>query len=210
MLRQPYSEEITLKHALRKEQTMNKISVAPSNDFCPQTLFLYGTCDDEGMADFGLFCWFSYIWDGELGVMACIGGEKKTKENIHRRKVFSANLVTEALLPLADYLGNTDGRNPEKMKLDMETEEGRVLPVPILKASPVSYELEVKQLIPLKDGEVMLCRIRNVLRDETLGEDPAGLQEKLAAVAPVHTTCRHYFSWKGTVLGAWGEPMSEM
>ena len=107
----------------RKGIMMNKISMAPTNDYCPQTLFLYGTCDDAGKADFGLFCWLSYIWDGELGVMACIGGQKLTKENIHRRKVFSANLVTEALLPLADYLGNTDGNDPEKMKgLNLETE----------------------------------------------------------------------------------------
>ena len=83
---------------------MSKISLSPTNDYCPQTLFLYGTYDDEGKADFGLFCWFSYIWHGELGVMACIGGEKLTKENIHKQKIFSANLVTEALLPLADLL----------------------------------------------------------------------------------------------------------
>ena len=91
---------------------MSKTSLKPYNDFCPQSLFLYGTCDDEGKADFGLFCWFSYIWDGEMGVMACIGGNKLTKENIHKRKVFSANLVTEALLPLADFLGNTAGGRP--------------------------------------------------------------------------------------------------
>ena len=185
---------------------MNKISMAPTNDYCPQTLFLYGTCDDAGKADFGLFCWLSYIWDGELGVMACIGGQKLTKENIHRRKVFSANLVTEALLPLADYLGNTDGHNPDKMNLDLEIEKGRVLPVPVLTASPVVYELEVKQFIPLEDGEVMLCRIRNVLQDEFLANGSETAQEKLAAIAPVRTTCNRYFSWTGTSLGAWGEP----
>ena len=185
---------------------MSKISKAPTNDYCPQTLFLYGTYDDEGRADFGLFCWFSYIWDGELGVMACIGGEKLTKENIHKRKVFSANLVTEALLPLADYFGNTSGHNPEKMNLDIQTEKGRVLPVPVLTASPVSFELEVRDFIPLKDGEVMLCKIRNVLQDDLLANGAGASPEKLAAIAPVRTTCNRYFSWNGGDLGAWGEP----
>ena len=189
---------------------MSKTSIAPTNDFCPQTLFLYGTYDDNGRTDFGLFCWFSYIWDSELGVMACIGGNKLTKENIHKRKVFSANLVTEKLLPLADYLGNTAGHSPEKTKLDIETEEGRVLPVPVLKASPVSYELEVKQFIPLHDGEVMLCTIRNVLQDDLLAKGEGSSPEKLNAIAPVHTTCRRYFSWDGKDLGAWGEPMSQV
>ena len=187
-----------------------KTSVAPTNDYCPQTLFLYGTYDDEGRADFGLFCWLSYVWDSELGVMACIGGEKLTKENIHKRKVFSANLVTEALLPLADFLGNTPGGSPEKAKLSIETEEGRVLPVPVLKASPVTYELEVKQFIPLDDGEVMLCRIRNVLQDERLARGAESSLEKLSAIAPVKTTCRRYFSWNGADLGAWGEPMANV
>ena len=186
---------------------MEKISLAPTNDFCPQTLFLYGTYDDERKADFALFCWFSYIWDGELGVMACIGGEKLTKENIHKRKVFSAGLVTEALLPLADYLGNTGGRDPEKMNLGLAAEKGRVLDVPVLTACPVTYELEVKQFIPLDDGEVMLCAIRNVLQDGQLAEGGAGSPEKLAAIAPVRTTCNRYFSWQGADLGGWGEPM---
>ncbi len=192
----------------RKGNTMSKTSVGPTNDFCPQTLFLYGTFDDQGRANFGLFCWFSYLWDSQLGVMACIGGSKQTRDNIHRRNVFSANLVTEALLPLADFLGNTPGHGGAKRNLKLETEEGRVLPVPVLKASPVAYELEVKQFIPMDDGEVMLCRIRNVLQDEGLAREDISDPEKMNAIAPVHTTCRRYFSWSGKDLGAWGEVMS--
>ena len=190
---------------------MSKTSVSPTNDFCPQTLFLYGTYDEQGKANFGLFCWFSYIWDGELGVMACIGGNKLTKENIHRNKTFSANLVTEPLLPLADYLGNNTGHSPEKMKLNLdEVEEGRVLNVPILVTSPVSFELEVNQFIPLKDGEVMLCSIRNVLQDDSLTDPTVGSPEKLAAIAPIRTTCNRYFSWNGANLGGWGEPQAKL
>ena len=126
------------------------------------------------------------------------------------RKVFSANLVTEDLLPLADFLGNNAGRSEQKRKLAVETEEGRVLPVPVLKASPVSYELEVMQFIPLHDGEVMLCRIWNVLQDDLLAKGEGGSPEKLAAIAPVRTTCRRYFGWGGEDLGAWGEPRSKV
>ena len=150
---------------------MNKISLAPTNDFAPQTLFLYGTYGENDEPDFGLFCWFSYIWDGELGVMACIGGEKLTKERIHKNRVFSANLVTEDLLPLADYFGNTDGHTAEKMKIDVRIEQGRKLHVPVLADARLVFELEAVRFIPLDDGEVMLCRIRNVLQDEALGDD---------------------------------------
>lgn len=43
---------------------MAKIARQATNDFCPQTLFLYGTYKEDGTPDFGLFCWFSYCWDG--------------------------------------------------------------------------------------------------------------------------------------------------
>ena len=189
---------------------MKKISLKPTNDYCPQTLFLYGTYDENGKPDFGLFCWFSYTWEKELGVMACIGGSKRTKDNIHKSKVFSANLVTEKMLPMADYMGVVDGNKPEKMEgLDLEIEKGQVLPVPVLTDSPVTFELEVKEFLPMQDGEVMLCAIRNVLQDETLGDEAKTSTEKLAEIAPVQTTCSRYFSWKGENLGAWGEPMKQ-
>jgi flavin reductase (DIM6/NTAB) family NADH-FMN oxidoreductase RutF len=187
--------------------TVSKVSVSISNDFCPQTLFLYGTYKEDGTPNFGLFCWFSYIWDSELGVMACIGGEKLTKDRIHATGVFSANLVTEAILSLADYFGNTDGYGADKMDIPVETRKGAVLDVPILDASPLAFELEVAQSIPLHDGEVFLCKIRNVLANEELADDTKTIEERLQVIAPVRTTCRTYFSWDGKAMGKWGEPM---
>ncbi len=189
---------------------MSKISMPVSNDFCPQTLFVYGTYKEDGTPDFGLFCWFSYIWDNELGVMVCIGGEKLTKQRIHAGGVFSANLVTEAMLPLADYFGNRDGNSSEKMDIPLEVEKGRVLNVPVLGCSPVVFELEVKQFLPLDGGEVMLCRIKNVLAEEGLTDREKSMEQKLRELAPVSTTCRTYFTWDGKAAGAWGEPQDKI
>lgn len=187
---------------------MGKISVPVYNDYCPQTLFLYGTYDENGNADFGLFCWFSYTYDGQMGVMCCIGGEKGTKANIHRTGIFSASIVTEALLPSADYLGNNKGFDPGKV--DFTLGKGAVLDVPVVEESPVVFELEVKQFIPLDGGEVMLCNIRNVLQDESLASTDETVADKLARIAPVKTTCHSYFGFKGDYKGAWGEPMKEL
>jgi len=188
---------------------MGKRSVKPNNDFCPQTLFLYGTYDEQGNPDFGLFCWFSYIWDGELGVMCCIGGSKLTRDNIERSKVFSANLVTEELLPVADHLGCVSGSDPDKMKIGLDVGKGEVLNVPILNKAPVIFELEVTDFIQKHDGEVMLCKIRNVLQDETLSSDETP-EQKLARIAPVKTTAQTYFGNDGRALGAWGEPRKSL
>ena len=188
---------------------MSKISLKPTNDFCPQTLFLYGTYDEEGEPNFGLFCWASYIWDHELGFMTCLGGDKLTKDRILANRVFSANLVTEKLLPLADFLGNTEGRNGGKKGLEIKTERGKVLDVPILCDSPVSFELEVAQTIDTDDGIVILCRMKNVLQESFLSDESVPVQERISAAAPVSTTCETYFSHDGRALGAWGEPQRD-
>lgn len=185
---------------------MSKISVPFSNNFCPQTLFLYGTYKEDGTPNFGLFCWFSYCWDTELGVMACIGGDKLTKDRIREAGVFSANLVTEAMLPLADYLGSKQGYSADKMNIDIDIMKGNVLNVPILTCSPWIFKLEVSKAVSLDDSEVFLCKVRNVLAEEGLCDGAESIEQKLQEIAPISTTCSTYFSWSGKKLGAWGEP----
>lgn len=191
---------------------MAKISVPVSNDYCPQTLFLYGTYREDGAPNFGLFCWFSYCWFDDLGVMACIGGSKMTLDRIRETKVFSANLVTEKQLPLADHFGTADGRDPEKMNVPFEWEKGAVLDVPVLNDSPVCFELEVDRMIDLNDEDciVLLCKIRNVLHDESLADPSMTSEEKLASIAPISTTCETYFGWNGKSMGAWHEPCKSL
>lgn len=191
---------------------MAKITGVLSNDFCPQALFLYGTCKEDGAPNFGLFSWFSYVWNEELGVMACIGEEKLTKDLIRKNRVFSANLVTEELLPLADYYGNTRGCDPGKMRFLPTVEWGKVLQVPTIAESPVSFELEVVQEIPLSAGsDMFLCRIRNVLIEEGLTDRETPFVQRLLRAAPVLSPGEeNYVSIGGRALGRWGEPMNSL
>lgn len=190
------------------------------NDFCPQQLFLYGTRKEDGTPDFGLFCWFSYTWtkgiygeDDGLGVMACIGGSKMTKDLIRKNGVFSANLVTEDLLPLADYYGNISGReNADKMKYLPTVEKGAVLDVPTIAESPVSLELQVQQEIHLCDAsDVFLCKIMGVTMNEELMDKDVPFIERFKTVK--HVLCggeERYVSADCRDLGAWGEPMKQL
>lgn len=187
-----------------------KKSIPISNHFCPQTLFIYGTYKEDGTPNFGLFCWFSYYFDREMGVMACIGGNKLTRDRIHETKVFSANLVTEELLPLADYFGNIEGYSEGKMRVPVETEKGRLLNVPVLAKSPWVFELEVDRSLPLEGGEVLLCKIRNVLAEELLCDETLSLEKRMETVRPVHSIRQSYFRWDGTEFGSWGEPMQKV
>lgn len=192
---------------------MKKVSVPATNDLCPQTLFVYGTMNSDGTPDFGLFCWFSYCWFDQLGVICAIGGSKRTLENIRRNGVFSANLVVESNLPLADYFGTADGRDADKMDIDVEWEKGAVLRVPVLCSSPLTFELEVDQEISTgeHDETVLLCRIRNTLKDEALTHSSMTSEEILRKTAAVRTCGdEDYWSWDGRHLGKWNERAKEI
>ena len=197
---------------------MAKVHRDIKNYFCPQSLFLYGNWRDDGKPNFGLFCWFSYInMQGEngdtLGVMACIGEEKLTKDLIRRRGIFSANLVSEELLPLADYYGCTSGRNKaDKMRLLPTVEKGQVLDVPTIAESPVTFELTVRQEIKVAEhSDVFLCEISNVSIEESLLDKGTLFIERFLKAAPVLAAGEErYASVTGKDLGHWGEPMKTL
>ncbi len=192
----------------------NKISVPIDNDFCPQTLFTYGTFKADGTPNFGLFCWFSYCWFDELGVMCAIGGPKQTQERILANRVFSANLVTESNLALSDYFGTADGHDADKMDIPFGWERGQVLDVPVLTDCPFSFELEVDKVIPTNEAEgdtVFLCRIRNVLKDAALVDSGLPVDELMRKIGAVRTAGGiEYWAWDGRHLGAWHEPAQQI
>ncbi len=185
---------------------MSKVSVPVSNKFCPQTLFLYGTYKEDGTPNFGLFCWFTYCWTDELGVIACIGGDKMTKKRILETEVFSANLVTEGMLPLADFCGNHEGGSEEKKAISYDVQKGHILDVPVLNCSPWTFELEVSKVINLEGSDIFICKVRNVLANESVVDSEKSLEALMSEIAPVSTTSSTYFSWTGETLGGWGEP----
>ena len=192
---------------------MSKVSVAATNDFCPQTLFVYGTRNQDNSPDFGLFCWFSYCWLDQLGVTCAIGGTKRTLANIRRNGVFSANLVVENNLALADYFGTADGRESDKMDIPVAWEASPVLDVPVLTSSPLCFELEVAQEIATnqEDCVVFICHIRNTLKEESLMDETLSHSELLQRIAAVRT-CHEddYWSWDGRHLGKWHERAKEI
>ena len=206
---------------------MAKIKGEISNDFCPQALYLYGNYEEDGTPHFGLFCWYGWCWlgegNGKLGVMACIGEEKRTKDLIRKTGVFSANLVSEPLLPLADYYGCVSGRaTPGKMERLPTVERGQALDVPTIAESPVSFELKVVKEETLskgrldggEDGSVstlFLCEVANVTIDERLTDRSLPVIERMKLSQPVSSMAEEtYVNFFGQELTKWGEPMKSL
>lgn len=91
--------------------------------------------------------------------MVCFDGEKLTKERIKKTNIFSANIVTKPLFPLVKDLERGDSRQLTDIALD----KGSILNVPVLRDSPLNYELEVKRTIFLNGSDIFICKIRNVM-----------------------------------------------
>lgn len=206
---------------------MAKIQGKLDNNFCPQSLYLYGNYEEDGTPHFGMFCWFGWCWlgevEGKLGVMACIGEEKRTKDLIRKTGMSSANLVSEGLLPLADYYGCISGReHPDKMKRLPTVQRGQVLNVPTIAESPVSIELKVIKEETLSQGRLsngeadssstlFLCEVVNVTIDERLTEESLSVLERMKLARHVSTVANEtYVNFFGQELGKWGDPMKAL
>ncbi|MBQ5519092.1 MAG: flavin reductase family protein, partial [Clostridiales bacterium] len=148
-----------------------------------------------------------------MGVMASIGGEKLTKDLIRKNGIFSANLVTEELLPLADYYGCVGGReHPDKMRFSPTIEKGVVLNVPTIAESPVSMELKVFKEISLGNScDIYLCKIMGETMREDLANREVPFIDRFNSVKQVLAGGeQHYVSTDGRDLGSWGEPMRSL
>lgn len=153
--------------------------------------------------------------------MACIGEEKRTKDLIRRTGMFSANLVNEPLLPLADYYGCVSGRDvPDKMKRLPTVERGQALDVPTIAESPVSLELKVVKEEALSKGRLgpecsestlFLCEVVNVTIDERLTDKSLPVIERMKLSQPVSSMAEEaYVNFFGQELAKWGEPMKSL
>lgn len=172
---------------------MDKKSVDVKSQYIPHPMqmFLVGTHRPDGSPNFGPYCWLSFCWDGELSITLCMDGEKSAKDDIRRTGVFSANLVTEEMLPLTDQLASTRGEDRAEIIRRIIVSEGQELPVPILEGSPLCYELKLKQTIHLNGSDLFVCQICNALVADDLMED--GKSYELSKAAPIIVSQKDYY-----------------
>ena len=150
--------------------SVKRKSVAPVYSMCVQPAFIIGTNNEDGSHNFAPITWASATHeegDGYLFVIS-MAGNKRTKQNVIRTGIFSANLVNTQMLPLMDYFGTHHAADGSKDALEYEVSRGEVLDVPTLDASPWVYECEVSKAVKTGDSTTFFCKIRNIQMDERL------------------------------------------
>ncbi len=182
---------------------MKRFDLAPDFVFSPQPMHVIGTRNEDGTPNFCIITWLGFALDKTPHLMMCIGGSKRTKTNILREGMFSANLVSEDNVWLADYLGCTRAEDGTKNAVDYEVEMGRKLPVPTLSQSHWVYECRVTQTLPLDGSDLFLAEIVNIQVDEAF--QPLDKERiDLCQLRPAIYAPYRYFSI-GEKLGETGE-----
>jgi len=154
-----------------------------------QPVFLIGTYNEDSSPNFCPITWVSSTWDGEHGLMVIsMNGAKKTKENIARTGIFSANTVSVDMLELLDYFGSCTALDSPKTALPYEYEDGHVLHVPTLKMSRRVFECQVLNTYETSDTTTYFCISKNCQQIEGLSET----HEDMALLEPLVYSGRYF------------------
>ncbi len=182
---------------------MDKVSITPEWVFSPQPMYIIGTKNEDGTPNFCIITWLGFSFDNGPHIMMTVGGTKLTKTNILREKKFSANMITEDNLWLADYFGNTNGEDGKKDAVAYSYKQGELVDVPILNECHWSYECEVTRVIELNGAHLFLAAIRNIQIDKNYS-DMDMKKIDLTKIRPAIYAPYNYFSIGGK-LGKMGE-----
>ena len=145
-------------------------SVQPVYSMCVQPAFIIGTNNLDGTANFAPITWVSVTQEKEEGYLLVISmfGTKRTKENVRRTGIFSANLVSRDMLPLMDFFGTRHAMDGLKDVSGCRVVRGETLDVPVLDESRWVYECRVKKEVQTGLSSTFFCEILNIQLDERL------------------------------------------
>ena len=179
-------------------------SVQPIFSMCVQPSCIIGTNNEDGSSNFAPITWVSATQeegDGYLLVVSMFG-TKKTKQNVLRTGIFSANLVSKDMLPLMDYFGTRHAKDGNKDGIAYHVSRGEALDVPVLDESRWVYECQVKKEVQTGNSTTFFCDIRNIQMDERLNcKDTFDVD--LTVLDPIIYSGKYHSL--GTVLGEIGD-----
>jgi len=189
---------------------VEKISISPEWVFSPQPMYIIGTKNEDETPNFCIITWLGFSYDGSPHLMMTVGGSKLTKTNILRESKFSANMITEDNLWLADYFGNTNGEDGIKNKLPYSYQWGESVDVPVIDECHWSYECEVTRVIELEGAHLFLASIKNIQIDKEY-ESMDMKKIDLTQIHPAIYAPYNYFSVGNKLgeMGDWKKHLSE-
>jgi flavin reductase (DIM6/NTAB) family NADH-FMN oxidoreductase RutF len=165
---------------------MKRVNSSKEHSLCVQPCFLIGTYNEDETPNFCPITWVSVTYDNNQYLLVIsMNGGKKTKDNIARTNLLSANLVSTDMLELLDYFGSRSGKDKPKNEMTFEYEDGAALHVPTLNLSRWVYECEIDSTVQKGDTTTYFCKMKNVQYDEELKDIDGLMDIDLTVLEPV-------------------------
>lgn len=171
--------------------------------FFTQQLFLVGTYNEDGSANFAPISWVSYTWGSPACLVLSMFGNKRTKDNIARDGFLTATIVTPDMLALVEDLGGPPvaDKGAAVTARGYAIEKARTVAAPLIAGSKFSYECQVRETLQIGDTHTYFAEIKEVnVSEEILKLDFFDLRE----INPVVYSPGHYFTI-GEHLGKIGD-----
>lgn len=114
---------------------------------------------------------------------------------------FTANIINENLLEIADYCGTFSGKNHDKFReCNLTKIPGKMIDVPLILECPINIECEVERVLELGSHHLIVARVVEKLVDEHISG--TNLHESLN---PVTYFRSNYYSLNKQILGVYGK-----
>ena len=159
---QEYMEAVGVE-ILNKKSKTKKENIGSVLALYPTPATVVATMVD-GKANFMMLSHIGII--GHNRIMISMSKRHHSNKAVHETKLFSINLVDEALLPRADYAGTVSGANEDKSSLFEFTigEEG----MPIIVDSPLTMECVVEDVYETEGFDNFICKIANTYASDEI------------------------------------------
>lgn len=171
----------------------------------PMPILMIATYNDDGTVNVMSLHEATMTVEGDMA--CCIGENKKTHENIEKRKAFTITLVNQNLMAAADYFGTVSGyRDPDKFeKTGLKAIRSEHIDAPIIEGSPLVIECELKELVRTSYFSTIIGGIVDVAADESsLGRD--GQLDAMKIGLVLYESFRNTYLSLGERIGkVWGE-----
>jgi flavin reductase (DIM6/NTAB) family NADH-FMN oxidoreductase RutF len=169
--------------------------------FFTQQVFLIGTRNEDGAANFAPISWISYVYGPPTCLVISMMTAKQTFRNIERTGLLSATVLTPDLLPFAECCNNHTKNEALYERVKPQFESGQILDVPLITGAKWTYECEVINTVKLGESATFFAKIRQV----HLAPEVAALDfYDLRAINPVVYSPNNYFT-VGEHLGEIGD-----
>lgn len=156
---------------------MKRKSIGKRHEMPVQPAFIIGTYNEDETPDFAPITWVSKTCeaDDEYLIVISMYGTKKTKQNVHRTKQLSINLVSTNMLELMDYFGQTSGKLGVKNAIPYSYSKADYVYAPTMDLSRWVCECEVAEVVTTGESDTFFCRVKNVQVDEQIDVDTNGI-----------------------------------